>query len=80
MADLEVSLRYLAQVQDEDGDLFESMSDRVVDGYELLLEDVLEVVEEADDEDEDESGLPLLTELLEKLEEIYTKLDDEELV
>ena len=96
MADLEVSLRYLAQVKDEDGDFFESMSDRVVDGYELLLEDVLEVVVEADaedeadeenedeaedeDEDEDEEGLPLLAALLEELEEIYTRLDDEELV
>ncbi|MEE3372514.1 MAG: cytochrome c family protein [Planctomycetota bacterium] len=68
MVDLEMSLRTLASATDEEGDFFEAMSERVVDAYELIQEDILEEVED----------LPLLEKLLETAEAIYTKLDDEE--
>lgn len=68
--DLEMSLRALARATDEEGDYCEAMSERVVDAYELIEEDILEEV----------GDLPLLEKLLETAEEIYTKLDDEEFV
>ena len=54
MVDLEVSLRHLTETKDEDGDFYENMSDRVVSAYELLQEDILEVVEEEEEEEDEE--------------------------
>lgn len=69
MADLSVSLENLAKATDEDEDYFADMSERIIDAYEKLLEDVAEELEEE---------LPLLQEVLDECEPIYTKLDDEE--
>lgn len=70
MVDLEIALRNLAMATDEDSDYFEAMADRVVDAYEFLEDDI---VGEVDD------GLPLAEEALEDVEDLYKKIDDEEL-
>lgn len=68
VADLEVSLRYIVNATDEKGDLLEGMMESIVDAY-----------EELEDINDKEMELAEVGQILEILEDIYTKCDDEEL-
>ncbi len=68
LVDLETSLRSLETATDET-ELAELMIDRIVDAFELLNEDLLEELEETE--------LPEIKRLVELVEPVYEKLDDD---
>ena len=69
MAELEIALRNLAKATDPDGEFYEDASDRVLDAYEYLAEDIAEELTETPD---------ALQAALSAAAPLYAKVDDDE--